>query len=200
MLYVYSIFSVMKTHIRFLFCGSYLIYVYLNEKNFSKATCLLLIIAEALFFCFLIFFFNLCKLLSLPAQFLCLQRDRLVQQQEETRQGEEVYLQATFARTCAATYLYAFKRTQPQEVAKSLHLVFNPFKLTVFSNENDNQQEKKGFFFFFSLKQSLDGVLKQAVAQLLSIKFPFASNPLFALICQNDQNLAGPAGAADQTL
>lgn len=42
-----------------------------------------------------------------------------MQQQEETRQGEEVYLQAAFARTCAATYLYAFKRTQPQEVAKS---------------------------------------------------------------------------------
>lgn len=35
------------------------------------------------------------------------------------RQGEEVYLQATFARTRAATYLYAFKITQPQEVAKS---------------------------------------------------------------------------------
>lgn len=121
MLYVYSIFSVMKTHIRFLFCGSYLKYVYLNEKNFSKATGLLLIIAEAFFF----FFFkcNLCKLLSLPAQFLCLQRDRLVQQQEETRQGEEVYLQATFARTRAATYQYAFKITQPNH-RKLQSLVF----------------------------------------------------------------------------
>lgn len=81
-----------------------------------------------------------------------------------------------------------------------MHLVFNPFKLTVLSNENDNQQEKNVFLVFLSLKQSLDGVLKQAVAQLLSIKSPFASNPLFALICQNDQNLAGPTGAGDQTL
>lgn len=69
------------------------------------------------------------------------------------RQGEEVYLKATFARTLLQRLTYMpLKKLNPTTGSckvSFLHLVFNPFKLTVLSNENDNQQEKNVFWFLW---------------------------------------------------
>lgn len=55
----------------------------------------------------------------------------------------------------------------------------------------ENEKMNVGFFVFFRPKQSLDVVLKLAVAPLLRIKVHFASSPLFALVRHNDQTWLG---------
>lgn len=60
---------------------------------------------------------------------------------------------------------------------------------SVFTRVKQQKMRQEFKKFFFSLKQSLDDVLELPAAQLLLIKHHFPSEPLFALIRQNDQTL-----------